>query len=71
MSKRRSDRPETALAQMLTVDDVAERTNMSKAFWRREIRLKRIPVTRFGRAIRISDTDLDAYAAQRSAAKRR
>ena len=71
MSKRRSDRPETALAQMLTVDDVAERTNMSKAFWRREIRLKGIPVTRFGRAIRISDTDLDAYAAQRSAAKRR
>ena len=71
MNKGRSGRPETSLARMLTVSDVAERTNMSEAFWRREVRLKRIPVTYFGRAVRISDADLDAYMAQRRAAKRR
>ncbi len=71
MKKGRSDRPETSLPEMLTVSEVAERTNMSIAFWRREVRLKRIPVTYFGRAVRISDADLDAYMAQRRAAKRR
>ena len=48
MKKGRSDRPETSPPQMFTVSEVAERTNMSMAFWRREVRLKRIAVTYFG-----------------------
>jgi excisionase family DNA binding protein len=61
MSKGSTNHDQTTRVPMLTVDEVADLTSMSVPFWRREIRLRRIPVTRFGRAIRISEADLDAY----------
>lgn len=62
--------PNALPPQLLTVDEVAEITGMSIPYWRREVLLKRIPVIRFGRAVRINPADLAAYTAQRRTAKR-
>ena len=70
MSKSFPNRAQAPRLPQLTVDEVADLTSMSVSFWRREIRLKRIAVTRYGRAVRISEADLDAYQAGRRRAKR-
>ena len=60
-----------ARERLFTVEEVAEMTTMSLAYWYREIRLRRIAVTRMGeRAIRISESDFHAYLAARRRAKR-
>ena len=56
--------------RLFTVEDVAEMTSMSVAYWRREIRLRRIAVTRMGRAIRVTESDFHAYVASHRRAKR-
>ena len=56
--------------RLLTVDEVAELTALSVAYWRREVRLGRIPSIQFGRAVRIRPTDLNAYMARRTTGKR-
>ena len=71
MIKSMPQAPEPPRARLLTVAEVAELTSMSIAFWRREVRLKQIAVTRLNRAVRISEADLDAYLARRRAGKRR
>lgn len=44
-----------------TLPEVAQMTNMSLAFWRKQVWLGRVEVERFGRAIRVTQTALDSY----------
>ena len=58
------DRPAAFTAgsiKMLTLRQVADVTALSLAHLRREIRLKRLTVYRFGRTIRVVEGDLQAY----------
>lgn len=48
-----------------SVDQIAEATSLSKAFLRKEIRLGRLKVRRFGRRVVILDTDLADYLERR------
>ena len=59
-----------ARVRLFRVEELAEMTAMSVACWRREIRLKRIAVTRMGRAIRVSESDFHDYLASHRRAKR-
>jgi hypothetical protein len=54
-----------AAERFLTIDDVADRSSMSIAFWRREIRAGALPVMALGRAVRILEADFAAYMAAR------
>jgi excisionase family DNA binding protein len=51
--------------RLLTVSAVADRTETSVSTVRREIRLRYLPVYRIGRAIRISEADLDTFLRKR------
>jgi len=55
----------TANERFLTIDEVAEWSRMSVAFWRREIRAGALPVMALGRAVRILEADFAAYMAAR------
>jgi excisionase family DNA binding protein len=50
---------------LLGLKAVADLTSLSVSTIRREIRLRRLPVYRIGRAIRVSEADLEAYLAKR------
>ena len=58
-------KPEVSPPRLLTVEGVAERTDMSISTIRREIRLRRLAYYRIGRVIRVSEADLEAYLAKR------
>jgi excisionase family DNA binding protein len=49
----------------LTIEDAADRSRMSVAWWRREVRAGAIPIMALGRAVRISETDFATYMAAR------
>jgi excisionase family DNA binding protein len=51
--------------RLLDLKLVAEMFSMSVSTLRREIRLRRLPVHRIGRAIRVSEADLQAYLGKR------
>jgi excisionase family DNA binding protein len=51
--------------RLLTVSAVADRTETSESTVRREIRLRHLPIYRIGRAIRISEADLDTFLRKR------
>ncbi len=48
---------------MLTVPEVAERLGTSDRFVRRLIAERRIPYSKLGKHVRITDTDVDAFIA--------
>ena len=48
---------------------LAEATGLSVSFWRREVRLGRIPFVRFDQAVLILPADLAEYFAQRRQVK--
>ena len=50
---------------MLNIEEVAGRTELSKSTIRREIRLRKLSYYQIGRAIRVSEDDLEAYLAKR------
>ena len=52
-----------------TYQALAENFGMSKSFWRREVRLRRIPFVKFDQAVIILHADLEAYLAERRRAK--
>jgi excisionase family DNA binding protein len=51
--------------RLLLVEEAAERSQLSVAFWRREIARGAIPVMRFGRSVRIDEADFMAHLAAR------
>jgi excisionase family DNA binding protein len=51
--------------RLLTVSAVADRTETPESTVRREIRLRHLPIYRIGRAIRISEADLDTFLRKR------
>ena len=55
---------------LLTLDDAAVELNVSVSHLRREVRLRRLAVCRFGRLIRVAPHDLAAYVAARRRAAR-
>lgn len=59
-----------AVPKLLTLRECAERTGASIAFWRREVRLRRIRAYRLGDLVRVSEADLAAYLAARAALPR-
>jgi excisionase family DNA binding protein len=46
---------------LLTVQQCAQRTSTSPAYWRKIIARRRIAVHKVGRLVRIAERDLDAY----------
>lgn len=63
MSKR-SSRPAADARPMLKVRQVADQTGYCERQVRRFIAAEELPVHRFGRSIRISQADLDAFIAR-------
>lgn len=57
--------PAVPLSRMLTLREVADLLQLSLAHLRREIRQRRLPAHRLGRAIRISEADLADYLGRR------
>lgn len=53
--------PVRVAADLLTVEEAAERLNMSVRYVRRLIDQRRIPFHRIGRSIRIKSTDIDEH----------
>ncbi|MGA2713297.1 MAG: helix-turn-helix domain-containing protein [Bryobacteraceae bacterium] len=54
-----------------TLSEVAEKTNMSVAFWRKRMRLRELEVERFGRSIRVTQSALDRYLAHYARTRQR
>ncbi len=48
------------------LNEISERTGLSVAFLRAEIRAGRLPVRRFGRRVLVRDEDLKAYISRGS-----
>jgi excisionase family DNA binding protein len=51
------------VSDILTVEETADRMNMSVRYVRRLVADRQIPFHRIGRAIRITATDVDAFLA--------
>jgi excisionase family DNA binding protein len=51
----------TLAGELLTIEQAAAQINMSTRYVRRLIAERRIVTYRFGRAVRLHTTDLDAY----------
>ena len=51
--------------QLLTLRDVAQVTSMSVAFWRKALTRRTLPAVRIGRAVRIRESDLARFLAER------
>jgi excisionase family DNA binding protein len=49
------------MEEVLTVEQAAERINMSVRYVRRLVAERRIPFHKLGRSVRIMASDLDAY----------
>jgi excisionase family DNA binding protein len=49
--------------ELLTLQQVAKQTCTSVAFWRKQVRLRRIPVVRVGRLIRLDADSVRQYLA--------
>jgi excisionase family DNA binding protein len=47
------------LERLLTVEECAQRTSTSPAYWRKLIYRRRIPVHKLGRLTRIAERDLE------------
>jgi len=56
---------------MNTVKQAAERTALSQACWRRWIAERRVSYVRLGRAIRITDAEIDRLVADGTIAARK
>ena len=52
--------------QLWDVNETAQRTKASVAFWRKQIRLRTIPVLRVGRLVRLDPEDVRAFLAART-----
>ncbi|MDQ4144399.1 MAG: helix-turn-helix domain-containing protein [Actinomycetota bacterium] len=52
--------PRPPKARLLTVDDAAERLNVSVRNVRHQIFTRRLPVVKIGRLVRIDERDLEA-----------
>ena len=59
-----------APSRLYTLAQVAEITALSIATLRRQVRLKRLAVLRFGRTLRIAEDDLAAWLARHRRAAR-
>ncbi len=57
--------------RLLLVEEAAERSQLSVAYWRREIARGALPVVRLGRAVRIDEADFVAHLAARRSQGRR
>ena len=53
------------IPRYLTVAELARRTGMSSAYWRRAIVRKVIPVVRLGRSVRVAEHHLRAFIEER------
>lgn len=53
--------PVPITGDLLTIDQAAQRLNMSTRYVRRLVAERRIPFHRIGRAIRLTTTDVDAH----------
>jgi excisionase family DNA binding protein len=62
LAKERTDRPEC----LLTVDETAQRLGTGVRFIRRLIAERRIPYVKLGKHVRIAETALSAYIAERT-----
>ena len=69
MSKR-SSRPAADARKLLKVRQAVEQTDYSERHVRRFIAAEELPVHRFGRSIRISQADLDAFIARHRCKKK-
>jgi excisionase family DNA binding protein len=54
------------MSQLLSVPEVARRTNSTASFWRKKIWLREIEVVRVGRLVRISESTLARWLASRT-----
>ena len=52
--------------QLLTLKELAKRTNTSEAFWRKVVFERRIPIVKVGRLVRINPSDVEAFLAART-----
>jgi excisionase family DNA binding protein len=57
--------PGVSAPRLLTVENVADRTDLSVSSIRREIRLRKLACYRIGRAIRVGEADLETFLAKR------
>jgi excisionase family DNA binding protein len=55
--------PPTAKGSLLTIEQAAERMNMSVRYVRRLVADRRIPFHKLGRAVRLDPADVDAHVA--------
>lgn len=65
------NRSDGLTGRLLLVDEAAERSQLSAAFWRREITRGALPVVRLGRAVRIDERDFLAHLEARRGRSRR
>lgn len=49
------------MEQLLTIAAVAERTQLSQAFWRRAVSRRLMPAVRIGRAVRLRERDVARF----------
>ena len=52
--------------KLLSLQEVAERTSSSLGFWRKQVLLRRIPVVKLGRLVRLNPEDVAAFLAERT-----
>jgi excisionase family DNA binding protein len=55
-----------SLERRLTIAELAEETNMSEAFWRKQVLLKTIEIEKFGRSVRVTESALRRYLTART-----
>jgi excisionase family DNA binding protein len=60
---------ETANSEYLAITEVAKLTNMSEAFWWKQIRLKNIPYAKLGSSVRVRRSALGAWLQAREVAE--
>jgi excisionase family DNA binding protein len=62
--------PAPSALRLLTLAEVHDLTGWSVSHLRRQIRLRKLPIHRAGRSIRVSETDLAAFLARTRRASR-
>lgn len=53
------------MEQYVAISTLAEKTQLSESFWRKAIARRLLPVSRVGRAVRVRETDVLRFLAER------
>jgi excisionase family DNA binding protein len=61
--------PAAPESEYLAIPEIARLTNMSEAYWQKQVWLRKISYTKFGASVRIRRSTLDTWLAVREVAQ--